>query len=50
MLWAVGEFLPLIGGFIFIGTGMLSGFASFALLFPIAFLIMYAVNKKHLIY
>ncbi|MES2849707.1 MAG: hypothetical protein V4685_11675 [Bacteroidota bacterium] len=49
-LWAAGEFLPIVGGFIFIGSGMLSGFALFALLFPIAFLIMYAVNKKHLIY
>jgi hypothetical protein len=50
MLWVAGEFLPIIGAFIFIGAGMFSGFALFALLFPLVFLILYAVNKKHLIY
>ncbi len=49
-LWVAGEFLPIIGAFIFIGSGMFSGFALFALLFPLVFLILYAVNKKHLIY
>ena len=50
ILWIAGEFLPIIGAFFFIGTGMLSGFAAFAFLFPLIFLILYAVNKKHLIY
>ncbi len=50
ILWAAGEFLPLIGGAVFLGAGMFSGFALFGLLFPVIFLILYAVNKKHLIY
>jgi hypothetical protein len=50
MLWVAGEFLPIIAMFFFIGSGMFSGFALFAYLFPILFLILYAVNRKHLIY
>ena len=49
-LWVAGEFLPIIAMFFFIGSGMFSGFALFAYLFPVIFLILYAVNKKHLIY
>jgi hypothetical protein len=50
LLWTVGEFLPIIGSVIILGTGVFSGLAAFILLFPIIFLIMYAVNRKHLIY
>ncbi len=50
ILWTVGEFLPLIGSLIILGTGILSGFSVFILVFPIAFLIMYLVNRKHLVY
>ncbi len=50
ILWVAGEFLPIIGAVFFIGAGMFSGFALFALLFPVIFLILYSVNKKHLVY
>ena len=50
MLWVVGEFLPIIGSVIFIGMGALSGFALIFYAFPVIFLILYAVNRKHLIY
>lgn len=49
-LWVVGEFLPLIGGVIFLGMGMFNGFAAIGILFPIVFLILYVVQKKHLIH
>lgn len=50
ILWVAGEFLPIIGSVFFLGMGMFSGLGVIALLFPILFLILYAVNKKHLIY
>ena len=50
ILWAVGEFLPIIGSIIILGAGIFSGLSAFILLFPIVFLIMYAVNRKHLLY
>jgi hypothetical protein len=50
MLWTVGEFLPIIGGVIFVGMGMFSGFALIGIAFPVIFLILYGVNRKHLVY
>ena len=50
MLWVVGEFLPIIGGVIFVGTGMFAGLALIGVAFPVIFLILYGVNRKHLIY
>lgn len=50
LLWVIGEFLPIIGGIIFLGFGMLSGFYLIFMSIPILFLILYTVNKKHLIY
>jgi hypothetical protein len=49
-LWAAGEFLPLVGAMIFLGTGMFSGFGLFILIVPIIFLILYAVQRKNLVY
>ncbi|HMO63102.1 MAG TPA: hypothetical protein PKC39_13005 [Ferruginibacter sp.] len=49
-LWVAGEFLPIIGGVIFLGTGMFSGFAIFSLVFPLIFLALYAMQRKHLIH
>ena len=49
-IWAIGEFLPIFGMYFFLGSGMFNGFALFAYLFPILFLILYAVQKKNLIY
>lgn len=50
ILWAVGEFLPIIGALIFMGAGIFSGFGAFMLLIPVIFLILYGVNRKHLVY
>ncbi len=49
MLWVVGEFLPIIGGIVFLGFGMFNGFAAIGMLFPLVFLILYAVQKKYLV-
>ncbi len=50
LLWVAGEFFPVIANFILLGAGVLAGFALFGLLIPIIFLILYGVNRKHLIY
>lgn len=50
ILWTAGEFLPLIAGVIILGSGMFAGLAVIGMVIPVVFLILYAVNKKHLIY
>ena len=50
ILWLVGEILPIVAGLIFIGTGMFSGFTMIFMLFPIVFIILYAVQRKYLVY
>jgi hypothetical protein len=50
ILWVAGEFLPVIATFIIIGTGFFSGFALIGVIFPIIFLVLYAVQRKHLKY
>lgn len=50
ILWVAGEFLPIVGSVVFLGFGMFSGFYLFIMVIPIVFLILYAVNRKHLIY
>ncbi len=50
ILWVAGEFLPIIGGALFVGFTMFKGFGIIGMLIPVVFLILYAVNKKHLIY
>lgn len=50
MLWLIGEILPLVGGFIFIGSQMFSGFGLFGLLFPLIFIILYTIYRKDLVY
>jgi hypothetical protein len=48
-LYLIGEILPIITTFIFLGVGLLSGFTlAIALLFPIVFIILYATQLKHL--
>ncbi len=49
-LWVAGEFLPVVASGVFLGAGAFSGFALFGIAIPIVFLILYAVNRKHLIY
>jgi hypothetical protein len=50
MLWVVGEFLPIIAAYIFLGSGIFSGFALLGYIFPVIFLILYTLQRKHLIY
>lgn len=50
ILWLVGEVLPIVSGFLFIGTGMFSGFALIALVFPVIFIILYVIQRKYLVY
>lgn len=50
ILWVAGEFLPIIATAVVLGFGVFTGFAAIGLVFPIIFLILYGVNKKHLIY
>ena len=50
ILWVAGEFLPVIGVFIFLGAAAFSGFLLFFQIIPIVFLILYAVQRKYLIY
>jgi hypothetical protein len=48
-IYVLGEILPVITAFIFVGLGTFSGFAVISsLLFPAAFIIMYATQLKHL--
>jgi hypothetical protein len=49
LLWVTGEFLPIISGIIFIGMGMFKGFGIIGMVFPILFLILYAVQRKNLV-
>lgn len=48
--WLVGELLPLGTTILFIGMMAFSGFGLLMWLFPVAFIIMYTVNKKYLVY
>lgn len=50
ILWVAGEFLPIIATGIVLGFGIFAGFAAIGLLVPIVFLILYGVNRKHLVY
>jgi hypothetical protein len=50
VLWLVGESLPIIGSVIILGTGVFAGLSALILIFPLIFMIMYAVNRKHLLY
>lgn len=50
MLWLIGEILPVITSVIFLGMASMQGFGLLMMLFPLAFIIMYTVNRKELIY
>lgn len=48
-LYVIGELLPLIASFIFIGGAVFSGFSmALGILFPLVFIILYATQLKHL--
>jgi len=48
--WLLGELLPVLSTIIFIGASAFSGFAALFMIFPLVFIILYTVNRKHLIY
>ncbi|MBP9098341.1 MAG: hypothetical protein KBF74_05960 [Ferruginibacter sp.] len=48
-LWLIGELLPLVTTLLFIGMAAFSGFGLLAVLIPIIFIILYTVNRKHLV-
>ena len=50
ILWVVGEILPIITSVLFLGIGVFSGFGLIGLVIPIIFIILYAVQRKYLIY
>lgn len=49
-LWLIGEILPIISAVIFIGGVFFKTFAAFFLIFPVIFIILYTVQRKHLRY
>jgi hypothetical protein len=49
ILWLAGEILPLVGSVIFLGFGIFKGFGIIAPLFPVIFIILYAVQRKNLV-
>ncbi|MCG7857802.1 hypothetical protein [Flavihumibacter sp.] len=46
-MWLIGEILPIIGSLLFIGVGFAGG-ASFMLLLPLLFIILYTTQLKYL--
>ncbi|MFN8248423.1 MAG: hypothetical protein U0T68_05655 [Ferruginibacter sp.] len=48
--WLIGEVLPVFSTIFFIGTAAFGGFGLIMWMFPIIFIILYTVNRKHLIY
>jgi hypothetical protein len=47
-MWLIGEILPFIGVALFISFKVFSGFALIAVMFPVVFIILYTVQRKHL--
>ncbi|MDH7462687.1 hypothetical protein QEG73_15425 [Chitinophagaceae bacterium 26-R-25] len=47
-VWLIGEVLPIITTFIFIGAGAFSPFFLFFLIFPVVFIILYGTQLKHM--
>ena len=50
ILWVAGEFAPIVASYIFLGSGMFSGFAMLMFLFPVLFLVLYASQRKYLVH
>lgn len=50
IMWLLGEILPLVAAVFFVGFGIFSGFYLLILLFPVAFIILYTTQRKHLVY
>ncbi len=48
--WLIGELLPVVTTVLFIGMAAFSGFGLLMWLIPVIFIILYTVNRKHLVY
>ncbi|MBP6432568.1 MAG: hypothetical protein KA319_12450 [Ferruginibacter sp.] len=48
-LWLIGEILPWIAMFIFVGGIFLKTFMVWFLIFPVLFIILYTLQRKHLV-
>jgi hypothetical protein len=48
-LWLVGELLPIVGSFIFLGTIYFTTVLAWFLIFPLIFIILYTTQRKYLI-
>ncbi|MBS1626449.1 MAG: hypothetical protein JSR09_03650 [Bacteroidetes bacterium] len=46
--WLVGEVVPVIGGFIFMGNAMTKGWGLLGLVIPLVFIFLYTAQRKHL--
>ncbi len=49
LLWLAGEVLPLIGSIFLLGMGAISGFAAIGFAFPVLFIVLYTMQRKHLV-
>lgn len=47
-LYLIGELLPLVAIFLFIGVGALKGFGLIGAVIPVLFIILYTMQRKHL--
>ncbi len=48
-IYIAGQILPLVGGFIFLGTAQYADWKSyFGLIVPAVFIVLYTIQKKHL--
>jgi len=50
ILYVAGEVLPIIASLIFIGAGSFKGFGLVGVIIPVIFIILYAVQRKNLVY
>lgn len=50
LLWLIGELLPIVSAIIFIGGVFFKSFIAFFLIFPVIFIILYTLQRKHLRY
>ena len=50
ILWLAGEVLPIVSSFLFIGAGSFKGFGLIVVLIPVIFIILYALQRKNLVY
>ena len=48
-VYVAGEVLPFVDTLVFVGTMAFKGFGLLSIIIPIIFIILYAVNRKHLV-